>query len=240
MTLLETLDKDMAPYRNKYGFVTDGEGNLDHNPLFHGFYVAIKQRLGLLDVYEINRERKLIQTLIHPEFPGVLMSAPIGGKNSNPYSHDNERAMFWLSKVLNMTYAEDFLKHGRKTGWNYNSLVPWIWSLEGQYERFPGMLSQAMISKGEKLGLVSNVLLHAEILGSAYKERKDIENMTLPYFMCKTIKDYSWYSEKTVSYWQEKGYKKYPGGMGEVFHSWGGSWKSHPFVKYYHGIIDVT
>jgi len=236
---IEELDEEFKPYRNDYGFVSDGRNNLDHNPLFHGFYVSLKARLGLLTKKQIFREKLLIETLIHPEVSGLLRSAPYNRPNSNSHSHDNERAMFWLSKRLGMTYAADFLAHGRETGWNYNSNAPFEWTIDGTYERFTGIITQAMIAAGERPGVYRSAWLILEILGSANTKRQHIETMTLPYFMCKTIRGHNGFIDGACDHWKQKGFKKYPRGIGEVFQSWGGTWETHPYVKWYQGVIDV-
>ncbi len=236
---LEELDKEFEPFRNDYGFVSDGDLNKDHNPLFHGFYVAIKDRLGLLSRIQIKREKRLLQKLIHPDAPGVLRSAPWEYKNANAHSHDNEKAMFWLSKRLGMPYAADFLKHGRKTGWNYNSDSPREWHPHGQYERFTGMIAQAMIAAGEHPGCFRQTWLYGELFASSYQKRGRTETMTLPYFMCKTIKGFSKQADTAVENWRVKGMQKYPGGLGEVFEGYGPAWHNHPYTKWYAGVIDV-
>lgn len=225
------LDEEFEPYRNRFGFISDAFGNLDHNPLFHGFYVALKDRLGFLHASEVQRERNLLNPLI--ESPGLLRSAPVGEHNSNPHSHDNQRAMFWLSKRLALSYSKDFLELGRKNAWVFGDLK----KSESYYERFTGMIAQAQISAGERPGCFRQTWLYGELWKSAEKPRSDIENVTLPYFMCKTIEGFNEFADATVKHWRARTLEKYPGGVGEVFDSWGGPWKNHPYVKHFWGVV---
>jgi len=238
MTLQE-LEKQFEPYRNDYGFVSDGKNNIEHNPLFHGFYVALLDRYGLLDTAERNKQAALLGTLVHRLYPGILRSAPWGEKNTNEHSHDNLKAMFWLSKRLAIPYAKDFLYHGRHHGWNWNEDEPNVKEKEGVYERWTGMIAQAQIADGETPTCFRQGWLNGELIIAAKTKRKHIETMTLPYFMCKTLRGYGKWSDLTVEYWRKKGFEKYPHGMGEVFMSWGTSWVKHPFVEHYWGVIDV-
>lgn len=234
---LADLEKQFAPYRNRYGFVS-ADNNRDHNPLFHGFYVALLDRYGLLDDDQRRLEMRRLNSLVHPDYPGILLSAPHGEPNRNEHSHDNLKAMFWLSQRLGMSFAADFLAHGRKHRWNWNADNPNEWDWKGTYQRFGGMIAQAKIAAGEAPSL-GWLWLNGELLLSAHRARGRIERMTLPYFMCKTLRGHHRISDVVIDYWRWKGLQKYPGGIGEVFQSWGGPWRRHPYVEHYWGVLDV-
>jgi len=224
-------------FTNEYGFVSGPDLNKDHNPLFHGFYIDLLDYFGFLDTAERNKQAALMGTLIHRLYPGILRSAPWGKPNANEHSHDNVRAMLWISQKLGMTFAKDFLAHGRTHGWNWNENDPNTWELEGTYWRFAGMIVQARISAGERPGFLEKLVLDAEIYLAAKKKRQHSESMTLPYYMVKTMDPTDW----VVRYWKKKAHAKYPDGLAGVFTDWGADWKSqrHPYADLYKGLINV-
>ena len=215
---LKSLDMEMGPHRNAYDCVSGG-GNKDHNQLFHAPYVALKERYGLLDEEQKERERILFDKFLHPGYPGLLRSAPQGYRNANPHSHDNEKAALWLATAIDHPYAKDFLAHGRATGWHYNSEDPELIVIEGTYERFTGMIAQAQIAAGEKPGCFRSTWLNGELLLSASRGKGRLERMFLPYWMCKTVNHHTVILTATCENWKSRGFKKYPGGMGEVWQS---------------------
>jgi hypothetical protein len=236
--LIREIQKEFGPYRNKYGFVSAG-GDFAHNPIFHGFYIALLQRLGLLTEQQKRIQKVLMQKLIHPDYPGILLGAPYGQKNSNKFSHDNHKAMFWISKTLGMSFAQDFLDHGRKHAWNYNPDHPEKFTLYGAYGRNGEMIAQAQIAAGENPGFMMGAWLTVHMYHAAIQRRKHIEPMTLPYYIAKTVNGHNGFISLACNYWRSQGLKKYPGGMGEVLDHWGGPWKGHPYVKYYDKVIDI-
>ncbi len=249
MYTLEQIEEEFAPYRNRYGFVSAG-GDHGHNTLFHAFYVNLLDRYKLLNLATTKKEIQLFNTLIDPKYPGILRSAPVGFPNANPHSHDSLKGAFWLCHKLKdysrrfypvgqINFAKDFLNHGRLHKWNWNPKDPNKFDLHGTYWRFPGMIAQAQVAAGETPHPFNKYWLYAELALSAKKSKGRIERMTLPFWMCKTIKGISPMADMFVGHWRENAYRKYPGGMGEVFESWGGPWKTHPFTKHYAGLFDV-
>jgi len=234
---IDDIEKIFEPYRNRYGFVSDNKLNRDHNPLFHGFYVYLLDVHGLLDSDEIQKQKDLLQPLIHPKYPGILLSAPYAYPNANKHSHDSLRAMFWLSKRLGMTFAEDFLRHGRTHKWNWNPDNPNLFDKAGTYERYTGMICQAMIAAGEDPPMMPNLWLNLELFISAQKTKGRRERITLPFFMCKTVEKENELFAAVVDYWRKRAIKKYPGGLGEVFETWSSAWTGHPYCELLRGHI---
>jgi hypothetical protein len=239
MQTIESLEAEFLPYRNAFGFVSDNNGNRSHNPLFHGFYVALLDRYKLLNHEEIKKQKDLLQQLIHPKYPGILLSAPHYLPNTNEHSHDNLKAMFWLSSCLDMNFAANFLEHGRTHDWNWNAEQPDKPDLKGYYGRFGGMIAQAQIAAGEDPSCFSKTWLNGELMLSANAKRGRVEKILLPYFMCKTIRGSGVVANRAVRYWKKKALQKYPGGIGEVFDSWGPAWGGHPYLDHFWGVIDV-
>ena len=237
--ILIEIEIEFGPYMNRHGFITAG-GDVDHSPLFHGFYVALLDRLNLLDYKEKIRQQRLLKTLIHPYYPGILLSAPFGsGPNSNEHSHDNVKAMLWMSKRLGMSFAADFLEHGRRHNWNWNADDPEKFDSSGSYGRFGDMIGQAMLAAGEDPPEFYRAWLYAKILYGSMQRKGRVERVTLPYFQCKTMRGEGSIANLLIDRWRNKKMEMYPGGIGEVFDKWGGPWKGHPYVKWYQGIIDV-
>lgn len=231
---VKELEKQFAPYENRYGFFTAG-GDIDHIPLFHGFYLLILDKYELLDEAEIRKQRKLMSKLIHPEYPGLIMPRPKVGQRGNDYSHDTHKAMIWISKRLGMSFAKDFLVHGRSHGY-WNPINPREFNVRGIYWRFPGMIAQAQIASGEAALLAP--WLYAELFAASFTgKHKRVEKVTLPVFMCKTIEDYGPIAHLTVKRWRSVKSKAYPGGLGEVLQQWGGPWRDSPYVEHLWGTI---
>jgi hypothetical protein len=231
MVTVKQLERDFAPYKNRYGYFTAG-GDVDHIPLFHGFYLLILDHYGLLSEAEIHKQRKLMSRLIHPQYPGILMPNPEIGKGGNWFSHDTHKAMFWISQRLGMSFAKDFLMHGRNHGHNWNPINPGEFHARGTYWRFPIMIAQAKIAAGESLNPFHWFWLNAELLLGATKGTTRVEKVTLPVFICKTVEP-----RVSVDIWRKSRLKVYPGGLGEVLQKWGGPWKDSPYVDHLWGVV---
>ena len=200
--------------------------------------MALLDRLGFLDTAERNRQAALLSTLIHPEYPGLLRSAPWGFHNQNVHSHDNLKAMFWLSKRLGMTFAHDWLTHGRKKGWNWNSEEPKRWQKNGTYWRFFGMIGQAMLAAGEHPDVLHMTALKGELLyGGTFQPKGRAEAVYLPYFMAKTLRGHDVSGNLIIDRWKARQMKLYPRGLtGALIHY---GWKDHAYHRWYEGVLDV-
>ena len=129
-----------------------------------------------------------------------------------------------------------------------------MWHVNGIFERFTGVIAQAQIAAGETPSCFRQIWLTGELWHSASKSRGKIENIMLPYWMCKTVKGHNEYLTASVAHWIKKAYEKYPGGFGELISSWGGMmgvWArhptlstatktvAHPYIKHFKGLFNI-
>lgn len=238
MTLAQ-IKSDFAPYVNKYGFTTCG-GDTQHQPLFHGFYLLALEKYRLLDKKEELNQKVLFETLIHPDWPGVLLPQPYKKLHRNPnwWSHDTHKAMLWASKRFGMTFAKDFLAHGRTFNWDWNPVRPGTTSpkMRGRYDRFPSMIAQAQIAAGESPTFFNKTWLYAEHFFPAGRHRR-LEKFFLQVFIMRTLEGYSPIGDLVVQRWRSVKKKAYPGGLGEVLTKYGKWWKESPFIDHCWGIF---
>ncbi len=225
----KTFDQQFEPLRNKWGFVSDLRGDSGHNYLFHGFYVALKIKYGFWDEAEKETERSLFRSLLHPEYPGIILAQPYGTGWGNLFSHDVMKAALWLGKVLDIPYAANYLQHMRDHNWMYNPRDPNTFHKSGTLWRFPSMTAQAMIIAGEDPPPYLMAWLLGELIYGALRGKSRVEAVTLPYFICKSVEDYGPITKLCVNYWRKK--KMEIGGLPAAFLQYG--WTGHPYIEHF-------
>jgi len=226
---LSSIDKKFASWRNADGLVSPDR---DHQPLFHGFYLLVLEKHGLLSQAR-DANVKLLSQLIHPEFPGLLLPRP-GRAVGNLFSHDTHRAMVWAAHTLAMPFAKDFLDHGT----NHNPAHPKKWAMRGTYWRFPSLWAAAHIAARRPPHPNYWALAYNEMwLAGRTGYSRRVEKVTLGVFNCRTLSGVDSHMDRVVYQWQKKKLLAYPGGLGEVLQNWGGPWRNSPFVDELWGVI---
>ena len=223
------LQSDFKKYKNKYGFITENGTVGSNQSLFNAFYLSLALRID----EPIPEQAGLYLSLVHPS--GVIMRQPDGGSIE---SHDNTKAVLWASKELGLNIARRWLAHGRMNGWNFNSVNYSVWDKRGAFERFPAMIAQAKISAGETIGIRDTFYLCLEFFIASFGGPNNIEAVTLPYFIAKTVKGHSKIVDVFIRHWRNKKMVQSKGrGLAFYFERYG--WRGHAYVRWYEGIIDV-
>lgn len=236
---LEQMENEFSRHLNRYGYSTMG-GDVDHIPLFHGFRILAEDYHNHLSESRRKFHRQMLEKLIHPNYPGILRPRPRDAtQGGNWFSHDNHRAMLWASGVLGMSFAKDFIEHGRKHGWNWNPKDPTKKHRSGTYWRFPSLMVQAFVEAGEPVPPIYRALAYYEIkLAARVGKHPRVEKVTLPVFTYRSILKLNDPDiNEQILRWKTTKLKAYPGGLGERLEKWGGPWRKSPHAKYLWDVI---
>lgn len=168
--------------------------------------------------------QSVIKSCQVPDCPGLFNRGPrkIGDLNS----HDNYRAISALSYRLNLPFAKDIHRYGKTYLWMYDNTRPGALTLSTWQRRFIGVVPTYRMNAGVASCWPDEAEISLTLrLGSDSEEPR---SRILDWFTVLSVEGRA--CDEAVARWREGLYKKFPGGMREVFEKYLSP--AHPCVVY--------
>lgn len=237
----DQIYKDVLAWSDPYGFMSDrspgritGNGLMFTGPVTDYCHHTSWRRRVLNDVYNA--------TFVH----GGGHKRHVAGHYASHHNAPDDYFGIGLASIsLDLNIGKRILDVCRQTGWVLNDQSPGQWRPQSYLGRMPQLIFHLQLSSGESPNAYRAVIWSLALIRSFFVHRKSNDTHRKCWMMVRVFEQFCklplsngyWlrpYLAGVVAVWRVVFFWRFPGGMGEVYLTWG--WHpNHPSVKYLWG-----